>query len=69
MPRYRVNHRYSNREQSYDPDEIVEIEAEVAEFLNRDSPGLLVELRDVAAPQANRQVTKPAGRRKEATNE
>ena len=72
MATYRVAHRYRAGTYSLEAGAVVDLDDAAAEFLNRDSPGVLVPvtaLRDVQEPQANRQVTAPTHRRTKATGE
>lgn len=62
MPRYRVQHRY--RSAGYGPweagDQITLDDPADAEFVNRDSPGTLVEVDQEAEAEAKRLARRPA---------
>ncbi len=64
---YRVNHRYRSVYYSLEPGAVVDLDDETAEYLQRDSPGVLEAVEDtpvVSWTTANRQVQSPGGRRK-----
>lgn len=70
--KYRVIHNYRTPALSLEAGAIIDLDDETAAFLLTDSPGVIVPdapARDVQAPQANRQVTAPTGRRSRLASE
>jgi len=72
MPKYLVNHRYSNGNQFvFEAGQTVKLSEADAHWLGKDSPGLLTAVREggdfVAAPPPNRMYTNPTGRRDVST--
>lgn len=66
MPRYRARWHYRAGSVEIAEGAIVELDAETAAHINRDSPGVLEEAseaRDLAAPPADRMVQSPSRRR------
>jgi hypothetical protein len=64
---YRVAHRYRSLYYSLEPGVVVDLDEETADYLLRDSPGLLEAVEDTPVltwTTANRQVSAPGGRRK-----
>jgi hypothetical protein len=67
MARYLVNHVYAAHTDGtyygpWTPGETVELEAELAEWINRDSEGTLTELPDPESKPAEREAAKPPNR-------
>ena len=62
MPKYRVHHVYAAYRDGvhygpYTPGEEIEIEQELADWMNRDSPGVLEEVREMP-PTPDRAIRK-----------
>lgn len=69
MGSYRVNHNYKSPPHHFEADSVVELEDEVAEWVNRDSPGCLTREDDAAEADSEPSDPEPAGDGEEGDGE